>query len=169
MHLTFIPFIALFSVFDSAPWTYRILVPKQSDTKVMRVDIFTLKSYIRFGDRTVFSEGRRRGGLALGSGEWHGRVCAPQDRDTAVTGRSRWQSRREAWHTSDTCFITSFSRNRKKSTFPSFVSIYSLFPQEKINIVAASFLTLQFEYFELDRLACLWIYDKIVSWISALT
>lgn len=37
------------------------------------------------------------------------------------------------------------------------------FPQEKMHVVAASFLTLQLGYVKLDRLACLWIYDKIIS------
>jgi len=46
-------------------------------------------------------------------------------------------------------------RTIKKSVFISDMSIYSFFPQEKINIILASSLTLQFEYFRLDRFGCL--------------
>lgn len=46
-------------------------------------------------------------------------------------------------------------RTIKKFMFTSDTSIYSFFPQEKINVIAASFLTLQFEYFRADRPGCL--------------
>ena len=43
----------------------------------------------------------------------------------------------------------------KKFMFTSDISIYSFFPTRKIYVIAASFLTLQFEYFKVDRLGCL--------------
>lgn len=41
----------------------------------------------------------------------------------------------------------------KKFIFTSDISIYSFFPTRKIYVIAASFLTLQFEYFTVDWLS----------------
>ena len=55
----------------------------------------------------------------------------------------------------DGCFITSFSQNHKKiHVYIWYIHLF-IFSTRKIYVIAASFLTLQFEYFKVDRLGCL--------------
>lgn len=132
MHLTFIPFISLFSEFDFPPELTEFLYLRKLTQKRIWVDIFALKSYIQFGDPTVFSVC-----VCVGGGDSRSvresdvAGCAPLTTDTLLWWGGGPRGRAGGEDTDGPCFITAWSRNHKKPSFPSSVSIYSLFSTRK--------------------------------------